>query len=390
MKHAKAGQLFARKVTALLLSFVLVSLLPVAVNAEGYVPEGAVYVGTGFHHEFSLYGDVRLEIMNNDALANYAPTLRIQTSGGYTPEFPVAHVTTPSVLYVRDIGGYLRYRYQGHLDWFDESFLVNDAFLGDTFRIYLYGTEGSTQLSFHCVCDCGYRGGIDVTQPCYDVVYLPLTEPGVIYFMYGWWQPVVLIVEGDTIAPITTVRSLHDFSTASDWAHDYLFNAINRNIVPEHLQSNYTQSITRAEFAILAHALFQGRAGGQIPELIEFNDTDCIYVQRMAALGVVTGVGGGYFAPDDNITREQAAVMLVRLAYAISSSSIAGRRPLPPSDPSSFADNASISEWAIDAVGQVQSIGLMGGVGDNNFAPSGEYSREQSIVTMIRLFNHRW
>ena len=37
----------------------------------------------------------------------------------------------------------------------------------------------------------------------------------------------------------------------------------------------------------------------------------------MAALGVVTGVGENKFAPDDKLTREQAATMLSRLANAI-------------------------------------------------------------------------
>jgi len=29
----------------------------------------------------------------------------------------------------------------------------------------------------------------------------------------------------------------------------------------------------------------------------------------------------------------------------------------------------------------------MGGVGNDNFAPSGTYTREQSIISMLRLFD---
>jgi len=112
---------------------------------------------------------------------------------------------------------------------------------------------------------------------------------------------------------------------------------------------------------------------------MEFNDTADINVQKMGYLGIVTGVGNGNFAPDNTLTREQAAVMIARLAYAVG-------QPLPQVAPT-FADNAAVSSWAVDAVGQVQAAGIMGGVGNNNFAPSGDYTREQSIITMLRLFD---
>ena len=52
-----------------------------------------------------------------------------------------------------------------------------------------------------------------------------------------------------------------------------------------------------------------------------------------------------------------------------------------------FADKGNVSSWAIEGVGQVQAAGIMTGVGDNRFAPRDPYTREQSIITMIRLFN---
>ena len=98
----------------------------------------------------------------------------------------------------------------------------------------------------------------------------------------------------------------------------------------------------------------------------------------LAGLGVVTGVGEGRFNPDGTLTREQAATMLSRLAAAMGS-------PLTAQAPT-FADSAAISTWALDAVGQMQGSGIMGGVGDNAFDPQGSYSREQSMLTMLRLY----
>lgn len=171
-----------------------------------------------------------------------------------------------------------------------------------------------------------------------------------------------------------------DLSTASQWALVDINRALDLGIVPLHLQSQFTQPITRAEFAALAAALYEAATNREITELMKFYDTEDISVQKMGGLGVVTGVGAGNFAPDDPLTREQAAVMLSRLADAIG-------QPLPQY-PSLFADNIRISSWAVTAVGQVQAAGIMGGIGNNSFAPRGSYTREQSIITMLRLIRH--
>ena len=99
----------------------------------------------------------------------------------------------------------------------------------------------------------------------------------------------------------------------------------------------------------------------------------------MAGLGVVNGVGDGKFDPNASLTRQEAAAMLARLANVM-------EKPLT-SGTASFADSASVSGWAIEAVGQVQASGIMNGVEGNRFAPADPYTREQSIVTMLRLYD---
>ena len=167
-----------------------------------------------------------------------------------------------------------------------------------------------------------------------------------------------------------------NLSTASTWAHDGINQAFELGLIPQSLQNNYTNNITRAEFATLAVALYESQRG-TITGRITFTDTNDINVQKAVYIGVVTGVGDNKFNPNGQLTREQAAVMLARLANAIG-------QPLSQSA-STFADNNQISDWAIQAVGQIQTSGIMGGVGDNRFAPQGDYTREQSIITIMRL-----
>jgi len=181
------------------------------------------------------------------------------------------------------------------------------------------------------------------------------------------------------LQPPNAGNTAPNLNTASNWAHDSINEAFRLGLIPQNLQSDYRANTTRAEFAALAVALYETTTGREITGRMQFNDTNDVNVQKMGYLGVVQGVGGGNFAPNNILTREQAAVMLARLANAIG-------QPIPASAPT-FADNAQISSWATDAVGQMQSSGIMGGVGNNQFSPSGSYTREQSIVTMMRLFD---
>ena len=164
----------------------------------------------------------------------------------------------------------------------------------------------------------------------------------------------------------------------SSWATREMEWAIGNDLLPYELRWKYQQPITRAEFCALGVALYEKLNGKPISGGTSFTDTNDENVAKMAALGVVTGVGEGKFNPDGLLTREQAATMLTRLAEVLG-------LKLPGGAPT-FADSAQISSWAVNAVGQIQEMGIMGGMGDNRFAPKGQYTREQSISTILRLY----
>jgi len=168
----------------------------------------------------------------------------------------------------------------------------------------------------------------------------------------------------------------------SQWAQEDVNAAIAANLVPQNLQSNYTQAITRAEFSALAVRLYE-TVRGEITGRVSFADTNDVNVQKMAYLEVVNGVGNNRFDPNGTLTRQQAAVMLTRLAAAM-------WHPFPFGSPRqhiTFADIESVAPWAVEGVTRVNAAGIMGGVGENNFAPHLPYTREQSIVTMLRMFD---
>ena len=173
--------------------------------------------------------------------------------------------------------------------------------------------------------------------------------------------------------------SVHAADTPSSWAVEEVNKAISAKLVPAALQSNYVNPTTRAEFCALTVALYE-EINGTITGRVTFTDTNDVNVEKMASLNVVSGVGNNKFDPGAMLTREQAATMLARLADALG-------KPIAKKT-AAFNDDYDISSWALEAVGQMQSSGIMGGVGNNLFQPKGTYTREQCILTSLRTYNY--
>ena len=141
----------------------------------------------------------------------------------------------------------------------------------------------------------------------------------------------------------------------SPWAVEEVNQAIIYGLVPEKLQSNYKQPITRAEFCALAVALYETVTGWAIIRRVRLTDSSDINAEKMAAVGVVSGVSPGRFAPDTQLTREQAATMLAKLTNAVG-------KPLP------------------------KPAAALSGAGTDAFSPNRPFTREQSIVAILRVF----
>ena len=172
------------------------------------------------------------------------------------------------------------------------------------------------------------------------------------------------------------------------WATEYVERATSLGLVPPTFD-NLALPITRAEFTDLAVRLYENMTDSEITGQMAFNDTSDLNVQKMGYLGVVTGVGGGYFNPYGEITREQAAVLLVRLFNAIHmylDINLPTMLDLPHL-PSVFIDYEQISPWAFNGVASAYALGIMRGIGNNHFSPRGDFTIQQSIVAILRVFD---
>jgi len=170
--------------------------------------------------------------------------------------------------------------------------------------------------------------------------------------------------------------------TASLWAVEFINDAYNYNILPTSLQNNYAQNCTRAEFCALAVALIEQTTGKEITERATFNDTDDINVRKIGGMEIVYGIGDDNFNPYGAISRQEAAIILERLARK-------GLDKQLPEGEAGFSDmNLAYSDSTRTAIARMRgtSPSIMSGKPGNLFDPLGDFTREESITTMVRLW----
>ena len=102
-------------------------------------------------------------------------------------------------------------------------------------------------------------------------------------------------------------------------------------------------------------------------------------VNWAAANGVVSGVSETGFGPNNALTREQLALILYRFAQ------YKGYDVTGTSDLAAYADGSSVSSWAAEAMGWAVDAGLISGVGGNQIAPTGTASRAQVAQILMNF-----
>lgn len=93
--------------------------------------------------------------------------------------------------------------------------------------------------------------------------------------------------------------------------------------------------------------------------------------------GIVSGYGNGIFSPDDGVTREQLAVILMRCAEWM------GYNVSARSDLSGYTDFDQVSLWAVEAVKWANTEGLMNGRSAVTLAPAGTATRGEAAAMLM-------
>ena len=100
------------------------------------------------------------------------------------------------------------------------------------------------------------------------------------------------------------------------------------------------------------------------------------YLASAKENGLIDG-DGGKANPNDVITREQMAKMLV------SACEIQGKTA--DAEDVTYTDFDAVSDWAKEFVKKASALEILNGFEDGTFAPKGNVLREQAFVAVYRL-----
>ncbi|MCL2189210.1 MAG: S-layer homology domain-containing protein [Defluviitaleaceae bacterium] len=140
--------------------------------------------------------------------------------------------------------------------------------------------------------------------------------------------------------------------------------------------------VTRVAFA-RAIWMYEGQPDAQFTRMFYDVEADAPYydvVQWITSMGIITGVGGSYFAPHEGLTRQQIAVILYRYAMYFTAAFASGG-----TDALAFYDYEYVREYAESAVRFVVENGFMRGRQAGYFAPSAPATRAEAVVALYNF-----
>ena len=101
-------------------------------------------------------------------------------------------------------------------------------------------------------------------------------------------------------------------------------------------------------------------------------------VKWASSKGIVSGTTATTFAPDRAVTRQEMALIMTNYAKVMGYTVPRTREAV------TFADNASIASWAVDAVKAMQMAGVINGKDTGRFDPTGTATRAEVSAVLHR------
>lgn len=153
-------------------------------------------------------------------------------------------------------------------------------------------------------------------------------------------------------------------------------NAINKGIIQGGVPVNPNAQITRAEFTSLLVKAF----GGEVKSEITFEDVPKTHpyyqdIQKAIAAELVVGYSSTEFRPDQRLTREETALMILRFIKMKD-------LEVPDVQVGTFKDKEKM--WYGDMIQDIRKIGIIAGYEDNTFRPKKNISKAETIAFLMR------
>ncbi|MGE7945984.1 S-layer homology domain-containing protein [Lysinibacillus sp. NPDC093688] len=175
------------------------------------------------------------------------------------------------------------------------------------------------------------------------------------------------------IVPVASAAEFKDADSISSWAKEAVQFLTDKGFIQGDEKGNFNPAgtLTRAEAAeILSKALDLKPTGTE--DFSDVNENDWFYNAVLATSPeLFDGMGNGKFEPKAQLTREQAAKVIVQ-----------GYQLTGKADLSKFSDASKASKWAVSFLETAVENGVINGKG-SLLAPQDKISREE-FATMVK------
>lgn len=168
----------------------------------------------------------------------------------------------------------------------------------------------------------------------------------------------------------------------SPWAENTINNMFDLGYMTSDTAYNYQNNITRAEFCDILVSVVEKKTNTIFPvrERTVFDDTTDINISKLVNAGITDGVSETEFAPNDYLTREQAAKI-----FAFMGNNFIDWEPILSN--TEFIDDEDISDWAYKSVYLMRANGIIEGYEDGGFRPYIYLTKEQAIAMLYRFID---
>lgn len=113
---------------------------------------------------------------------------------------------------------------------------------------------------------------------------------------------------------------------------------------------------------------------------VPVSSPDYPYIKDGVERGIISGITGQLFGPEDSLTRAQAITIMIR---ALGFENLAPT----PGYHTTFADDQVIPNWAVDSVYVAREIGLISGDASNRLNPNQVLTRGEASSMLVRFLN---
>lgn len=172
----------------------------------------------------------------------------------------------------------------------------------------------------------------------------------------------------------------------SPWAKQIYQRAKAVGLINAYFDNSYQKPINRLRFAALTVELCENLLGyslksGDSP----FNDVTDSRIKKAYSNGLIKGTSTDKFSPNQAITREEAASLLMSIDQFLLEK-LRGDLLDNTNVQKTFSDDTLIADWAKSNIYKSVNRGYIKGLEDGSFQPKGKLTNEQAYSILLNIF----